>query len=78
MFKKSKWNHLMQNFVMCHMKVRDIGGWGSAHRHFLRQGCLISKLCLQYPIDKCKGSKDGKCVYQYVKGHHKVRSESEF
>ncbi|XP_003464388.1 fatty acid desaturase 2-like protein FADS2B [Cavia porcellus] len=32
MFKKSKWNHLMQNFVMCHMKGLSAYWWN--HHHF--------------------------------------------
>ncbi|KAG8511261.1 Fatty acid desaturase 2-like protein FADS2P1, partial [Galemys pyrenaicus] len=31
-FKKSKWNHLMQKFVMCHLKGLSSDWWN--HRHF--------------------------------------------
>ncbi|XP_023612353.1 fatty acid desaturase 2-like protein FADS2P1 isoform X3 [Myotis lucifugus] len=31
-FKKSKWNHLMHRFVMCHLKGLSVKWWN--HRHF--------------------------------------------
>ncbi|KAM7085280.1 fatty acid desaturase 2-like protein FADS2B isoform 1-T1 [Molossus nigricans] len=31
-FKKSKWNHLMHRFVMCHLKGMSVNWWN--HRHF--------------------------------------------